>query len=239
MDWTVWRSMYYSRRASRFSQCSPSQRLGFWKCWKSSLAHLSPASSSTMVKDLRSTFFRTVGLLHLGNGSNALPLCRDSTDLLTQVGECYREVSRHRPADSKTSEARSPIRRAGLRDSPIRCTDAEDPAFSGNVPLRAIHSRFVCFAQELRTRARKNVTLDSIKVPVCVFCFDCLYLNGESLLERPLTERRASLYNAVNTEPGIIQFAEHRVSTDVEELQVFFSCCLAVLSVSHLCVSIS
>ena len=98
--------MCHLRQAFWFSQCSPSQRLVFWKCWKGSPTHLSPESSSTMVKDLRSTFCQTVSLLHLGNGSNALSSCRDITDLLTQLGEYYREVSRHRPADSITSEAR-------------------------------------------------------------------------------------------------------------------------------------
>ncbi len=30
-----------------------------------------------------------------------------------------------------------------------------------------------------------------------VYAFDCLYLNGRSLLNVPLTERRAALYSAV------------------------------------------
>jgi DNA ligase-1 len=51
--------------------------------------------------------------------------------------------------------------------------------------------------QILSTRARKDVKMEDIKVNVCVFMFDCLYLNGRSLLQAPLTERRQALYSAI------------------------------------------
>lgn len=52
-------------------------------------------------------------------------------------------------------------------------------------------------AQVLSTRARKDVAIAEIKVQVLVFAFDCLYLNGNSLLAEPLTERRKALYSAI------------------------------------------
>ena len=55
---------------------------------------------------------------------------------------------------------------------------------------------------------------------VCIYAFDCLYLNGEALLRRPLTERRAALYSALEEQPGKLQFATAKVSRDVEELEV-------------------
>ena len=36
--------------------------------------------------------------------------------------------------------------------------------------------------QTLATRARKNVSLEDIGVNVCIFMFDLIYLNNESLL---------------------------------------------------------
>lgn len=51
--------------------------------------------------------------------------------------------------------------------------------------------------QVLSTRARKDVALADIKVQVCVFAFDCLYVNGRSLLQAPLTERREALYSSL------------------------------------------
>ena len=50
-----------------------------------------------------------------------------------------------------------------------------------------------------------------IKVQVCLFAFDCLYLNGEMLLQRPLTERRAALLEAVEEKPGELQYALYKV----------------------------
>lgn len=53
-----------------------------------------------------------------------------------------------------------------------------------------------------------------------VFAFDCLYLNGESLLHAPLTARRAALYSALTPVEGELAFAEAKTSRDVEELAV-------------------
>ncbi|KAI0645719.1 ATP-dependent DNA ligase [Trametes meyenii] len=47
--------------------------------------------------------------------------------------------------------------------------------------------------QELSNRARKDVELDDVKVAVCVFAFDVMFLDGQVLLERPFRERRSLL----------------------------------------------
>ena len=47
--------------------------------------------------------------------------------------------------------------------------------------------------QTLTNRAKKDVAISSIKVEVCLFSFDLMYLNGESLLDRPFRERRELL----------------------------------------------
>ncbi|KAI9829594.1 MAG: hypothetical protein M1819_006099 [Sarea resinae] len=47
--------------------------------------------------------------------------------------------------------------------------------------------------QTLANRARKDVVIGSVKVEVCLFAFDLMYLNGEELLDRPLRERRELL----------------------------------------------
>jgi DNA ligase-1 len=65
--------------------------------------------------------------------------------------------------------------------------------------------------QILSTRARKDVTIESIKVSVCVFAFDCLYLNGKALLQDSLTERRNALYAGLNVSEGELEFATAKV----------------------------
>ncbi|KAI0743560.1 hypothetical protein C8Q80DRAFT_1181931 [Daedaleopsis nitida] len=47
--------------------------------------------------------------------------------------------------------------------------------------------------QELSNRARKDVKLEEVKVSVCVFAFDIMFLDGQILLENPFRERRALL----------------------------------------------
>ena len=39
--------------------------------------------------------------------------------------------------------------------------------------------------QELSNRARKDVEIRDIKVPVCVFAFDLMYLDGEASFTSP------------------------------------------------------
>jgi len=66
--------------------------------------------------------------------------------------------------------------------------------------------------QVLSTRKRKDASVDSITVHVCVFAFDMLFLNGESLLQQPLSMRRDALRSSFNVLPTEFQYAE---SSDV------------------------
>lgn len=61
--------------------------------------------------------------------------------------------------------------------------------------------------QELQGRARKDVELANVKVRVCVFAFDLLYINGESLVRLPLRERRRRLRDVFSPVPGVFSFA--------------------------------
>ncbi|KAF9891116.1 hypothetical protein FE257_005052 [Aspergillus nanangensis] len=47
--------------------------------------------------------------------------------------------------------------------------------------------------QVLTNRAKKNVDIGAIKINVCLFAFDLMYLNGAPLLDRPFRERRELL----------------------------------------------
>ncbi|CAN6304768.1 unnamed protein product [Urochloa humidicola] len=75
--------------------------------------------------------------------------------------------------------------------------------------------------QILSTRARKGVTINDIKVSVCTFGFDILYINGKPLLQEQLKIRREHLYNSFEVVPGVFQLATAITSNDVEEIQKF------------------
>ncbi|XP_066250298.1 DNA ligase 1 isoform X2 [Euwallacea similis] len=75
--------------------------------------------------------------------------------------------------------------------------------------------------QILSTRKRKDANESDIKVQVCVFMFDLLYLNGESLVRRPFKERRELLKEHFKEHDGEWLFAKCLDTTKMEEVQEF------------------
>ncbi|KAI0031152.1 DNA ligase I, partial [Vararia minispora EC-137] len=77
--------------------------------------------------------------------------------------------------------------------------------------------------QELSKRKRKDVKVDDIQVRVCLFGFDLLYLNGEPLLQKNLTERRALLREHFQEVDCEFAFAKSTDNESVEEIQAFLN----------------
>ncbi|BFZ60443.1 ATP-dependent DNA ligase Cdc17 [Saitoella coloradoensis] len=75
--------------------------------------------------------------------------------------------------------------------------------------------------QVLSTRKRKDVQEADVKIKVCVFAFDLLYLNGESLLTKSLSERRTKMHEAFQEVEGEFLFAKWMDGQSIEEIQVF------------------
>ena len=78
--------------------------------------------------------------------------------------------------------------------------------------------------QTLTNRARKDVDIGSIKVDVCLFAFDLMYLNGEELLARPFRERRELLRSLFVELPNQFTWVKHidATSADSETVLEFF-----------------
>jgi DNA ligase 1 len=75
--------------------------------------------------------------------------------------------------------------------------------------------------QQLMTRKKKDVKIEDVKVKVCVFAFDLLYLNGEAIVEKPLRERRELLHGSFAPVEGEFAFASHMNGQELEEIQAF------------------
>lgn len=75
--------------------------------------------------------------------------------------------------------------------------------------------------QQLMTRKKKDVKIEDVKIKVCVFAFDLLYLNGEAIVEKPLRERRALLYDSFTPVEGEFGFATHMDGQELDEIQAF------------------
>ncbi|KAM9845384.1 DNA ligase 1 [Aulostomus maculatus] len=75
--------------------------------------------------------------------------------------------------------------------------------------------------QVLTTRKRKDVDASEIKVQVCVYAFDLLYLNGESLVRQPLCRRRALLRESFSEVEGEFVFARSIDSSNTDSIAEF------------------
>ena len=75
--------------------------------------------------------------------------------------------------------------------------------------------------QVLSTRKRKDVAEENIKVQVCIYAFDMLYLNGDSLVTKSLRERRKELFENINALEGKLKFVNYLDTTDTDEIAVF------------------
>ncbi|KAF7396537.1 hypothetical protein HZH66_007399 [Vespula vulgaris] len=75
--------------------------------------------------------------------------------------------------------------------------------------------------QVLSTRKRKDANEADIKVQVCVFMFDLLYLNNESLVQKPFLERRQLLKEYFMEVEGEWKFATNLDTSKIEEVQDF------------------
>ncbi|KAF1816921.1 ATP-dependent DNA ligase [Eremomyces bilateralis CBS 781.70] len=73
--------------------------------------------------------------------------------------------------------------------------------------------------QQLMTRKRKDVKVEDVKVKVCVFAFDLLFLNGEALVKKTFRERREMLNEAFTPVEGEFSFATYKDTNELEEIQ--------------------
>ncbi|KAF2087178.1 ATP-dependent DNA ligase [Saccharata proteae CBS 121410] len=78
--------------------------------------------------------------------------------------------------------------------------------------------------QTLANRARKDVMIGSVKIDVCLFAFDLMYLNGEELLDRPFRERRELLRSLFTEIPYHFTWVRNldATSNDQEAISEFF-----------------
>ncbi|TKA72541.1 hypothetical protein B0A49_04235, partial [Cryomyces minteri] len=73
--------------------------------------------------------------------------------------------------------------------------------------------------QQLMTRKRKDVKVEDVKVKVCVFAFDLLYLNGEALVNKPFRERRELMWKAFSEVDGEFAFAKFSNTNELDQIQ--------------------
>ncbi|MBD3355257.1 ATP-dependent DNA ligase [Candidatus Woesearchaeota archaeon] len=82
--------------------------------------------------------------------------------------------------------------------------------------------KILSFQKLMQRRRKYDVKEYRKKIPVVVFLFDILYLNGKSLLKKPYPERRKKLENAVDKKSKKIRLAKRKVSKKFDVIKKFF-----------------
>lgn len=101
---------------------------------------------------------------------------------------------------------------------------AENAVLDGEaVPFNLTTGEMLPFQEISKRRGRKYDLKEAIeRVPVVLFLFDALMINGNSLMDTPYADRRLKLTNAIR-ENEKIRIAKSRVVTDVETAEKFFN----------------
>lgn len=90
---------------------------------------------------------------------------------------------------------------------------AYDPETSRPIPFQEFSKRI---------KRKNDIEKLATKFPVTIHVFDLLYRNGESLVDRPLSERIDRLEQLINSDGETIRRAEHLQSTSVDEVESFY-----------------
>ena len=89
---------------------------------------------------------------------------------------------------------------------------------------RSKRNKFKCFKRVKLSHLPlffKDAASEEIKVQVCLFAFDLLYLNGESLINLPLRQRRDKLYTYFPKVDTKLLYAVCMDTNDLDKIQEF------------------
>ncbi|MCK4757143.1 MAG: ATP-dependent DNA ligase [Thermoplasmata archaeon] len=90
------------------------------------------------------------------------------------------------------------------------------------VPIDINTGQMLPFQEVSRRRGRKTDLAAAVKdYPVSVFLFDCLFLDGEELINTPYPERRERLASCIETSDEV-RISEGLVTDDADEAENFF-----------------
>ncbi|MEE9283480.1 MAG: ATP-dependent DNA ligase [Nitrososphaerales archaeon] len=78
--------------------------------------------------------------------------------------------------------------------------------------------------QKLSSRIHRKYDIDKMvkEIPIQIHLFDIIFLNGEILLNKPLTERRKILEKNVERIPGKLELARQLVTDSLKEAEKFY-----------------
>lgn len=98
----------------------------------------------------------------------------------------------------------------------------EEVIFEGEaIAFRPETGEFLPFQETVQRKRKYDIEKKAIEIPLKLFAFDVLYLNGESLLDKPYTFRREKLKKILSGEETILLSEEKEVSDPKEVENIF------------------
>jgi DNA ligase-1 len=80
---------------------------------------------------------------------------------------------------------------------------------------------FLPFQETIQRKRKYNISEAAKNIPLKYFVFDLLYLNGESVAHKPLSERRKLLSSIIKA-GNVIEVDDHLETTEFEKLEDYF-----------------
>jgi len=84
-------------------------------------------------------------------------------------------------------------------------------------------NEFLPFQETTKRRRKHEVEAMAKKLPLVLFAFDLLYLNGEDITQKPHTQRRKLLESILDKNNIIIRIAEERIIHNAKDILEFFN----------------
>ena len=86
--------------------------------------------------------------------------------------------------------------------------------------------KFVPFQETVQRKRKYGIEEMAKSIPLKVFVFDSLFLNGKTLLTVPFRERRELMEKELGGEKGDIVLAQHHIVTEADKLRELFNNCI-------------
>ncbi|MBI3282536.1 ATP-dependent DNA ligase [Candidatus Curtissbacteria bacterium] len=81
---------------------------------------------------------------------------------------------------------------------------------------------FLPFQETTKRRRKYKIEEMAKELPLILFAFDLLYVNGKDITEKPYRQRRELLESIVDEDNKVVRLAEERVLHKAEEIKKFF-----------------
>ncbi len=110
-----------------------------------------------------------------------------------------------------------------LCEAALKEVDAEEAIFEGEaIVYNQVSDEFLPFQETIQRKRKHGIEEKSRELPLTIFSFDIMYLDGKDLLNKPYIERRKMLENIIGKN-GTISISDMAVVDSAKKLDMYFN----------------